>query len=154
MSVKNPEKRTMKKHTEKQLRQRAFSRVAEFMYDRWQEIKAEDGNFDTRLLDPPLILDCYVSVGEAKEGCREHVIPRKVICEACKEMFKKGKSIDAVAKFIEKHLKIVRISKQEQQKLDKKSGLNLKQRMPEGWSFRNGDIYARLRAAGIKLPLD
>jgi len=137
----------MNKYTEKQLKRRAFNRVASVMFGMWEE----KGSSDPRLLDPPLIPDEYVEVGESVNGKnhREHVIPRAVICYECHAMFKNGKSVDDVAEFIEEHLKIVYISKEEKHKLDSGSELNLRQNMPDGWLFENGDIYARLHAAKI-----
>lgn len=116
----------------------------------------EKGSSDTRLLLPPLIPDAFVTVGESVAGKehREHVIPRNVICYQCHKMFEEDSSIEAVAKFIRKHLQIVYISKEEQQKLDRGNQLNLRQRMPDGWSFDNGDLYARLNAAGIKVQFN
>jgi hypothetical protein len=65
-----------------------------------------------------------------------------------------GESIEAVAVFIRKFFKVVRISKAEQVKLDKKlDNLNLRQRMPDGWSFESGDVFQRLRLADIDIDL-
>ncbi|KXU32319.1 hypothetical protein A0J57_11155 [Sphingobium sp. 22B] len=58
--------------------------------------------------------------------------------------------MSAVAKLLERHLKIVMISKAERQRLDFELGLKVC--MPEGWSFddENADPFARLSAAGIE----
>ena len=119
------------------------------MFGMWEE----KGSSDTRLLLPPLIPDEYVMVGESTSGNdhREHVIPRNVICDRCYEMFAAGLSIETVATFIRKYLRIVRVSNEEQQRLDRQNELNLKQRMPDGWSFDSGNMYARLDAAGIRV---
>lgn len=138
--------------TEKELIQRAFHRAATVMFGMWEE----KGSSDTRLLLPPLIPDEYVTVGESIAGKehREHVIPRNVICNRCHEMFRAGSSIEAVANFIRKHLQIVYISREEQERLDSGKELNLRQRMPDGWSFESGDLYARLNTAGIKVKFN
>ena len=138
--------------SEEVLVQRAFVRVASVMFGMWEE----KGSSDTRLLLPPLIPDSFVTVGESVAGKehREHVIPRNVICDQCHKMFEEDSSVGTVASFIRKHLKIVYISREEQQKLDKGNQLNLRQRMPDGWSFDNGDLYARLNAAGIKVKFN
>jgi hypothetical protein len=135
--------------TDDELIERAFHRAATVMFGMWEET----GNSDTRLLLPPLIPDKFVIVGESFNGKehREHVIPRNVICYKCHEMFEEGLSIDDVASFIRKHLLIVFISREEQHRLDSGKELNLRQRMPDGWSFGCGNLYARFEAANIKV---
>ena len=134
--------------THDQLVERAFLRVAHVMHGMWEE----KGTSDTRLLESPLIPDEYVLIGESIQGneCREHVIPRNVICNQCHMMFSDAASVDEVAKFTRTYLKIVCISKDERHMLDHGKNLNLRQRMPDGWTFTDGDPYARLILAGIK----
>lgn len=131
-----------------ELRFRAFLRVATFMRSMWEE----DGRSDTRLLDRPWIPDEYVVVGTSVRGteCREHVVPRLVLCNRCLEMFAAGATTEDVADFLSRHLRVVLISKEERALLDSSAGLNLRQRMPEGWDFSEGDAFARLRLAGIE----
>ena len=139
----------MRNFSEEDLIQRAFQRVAMVMFGMWEE----KGSSDTRLLLPPLIPDEFVIVGESAAGRenREHVIPRNIICYRCHEMFSAGSSTEAVAAFIRRYLQIVHISKEEQQRLDSGKELNLRQRMPDGWSFESGNLYARLEAAKIEV---
>lgn len=66
-------------------------------------------------------------------------------------MYKNGATIDQVATFIRNNLKIVHISREEQRRLDSGNELNLRQRMPVGWTFETGDIYERLNVAGVKI---
>ena len=129
--------------------QRAFHRAAYVMHHMWEE----KGSSDTRLLIPPLIPDDFVIVGESIAGRdhREHVIPRNIICYRCHEMYNNGATIDEVATFIRKNLKIVYISREEQRRLDSGNELNLRQRMPAGWTFETGDTYERLNVAGVKI---
>lgn len=129
--------------------QRAFHRAAYVIHHMWEE----KGSSDTRLLIPPLIPDDFVIVGESIAGRdhREHVIPRKVICCRCHEMYKNGATIDEVATFIQNNLKIVYISREEQRRLDSRNELNLRQCMPIGWAFETGNIYERLNVAGVKI---
>ena len=68
-------------------------------------------------------------------------------------MFADGATVEDVAKFIERHLKIVRISRPERKYLDGSAGMNLKEKMPSGWAFNRDSIYARLDAAGIEYRL-
>jgi hypothetical protein len=139
----------MNDFTAAELRGRVFQRVAYVMHHMWEE----NGRSDTRLLDEPLIPDKYVVVGESTRGaeCREHVIPRLVLCDECLAMFSRGESIEDVAKFLQENLKIVRITRDERHLLDSNSQLNLRQRMPDGWSFSNGDPLARLKQANIEI---
>lgn len=138
---------TSPKFTREELVQRAFLRIARNVHHMWEET----GNSDTRLFIEPLIPNEFVIVGQSKAGGshKEHVVPRVEICRRCHEMFANGDSIETVAAFIRKFLKVVKISKEEQEKLDKGCHLNLRQRMPDGWSFENGDVFERLRKADI-----
>jgi len=69
-------------------------------------------------------------------------------------MYENGESVDAVARLIQKYLKIVLISQDEQHRLDKKiHGHNLRQQMPNGWEFENGCEFARLKEVGIEFEL-
>jgi len=112
----------------------------------------ETGSSDTRLLMEPLISDALVIAGQSRKGAdrREHVVPRVFICHECHRLFQAGRTIPQVAEFIAQHLRIVRISIEEQRHLDQ--NLRLKQTMPIGWSVGD-DIYARLRVAGIEFDL-
>lgn len=141
----------MNKFSKEELIERAFRRVAMMMHGMWEE----KGSSDTRLLEHWLIPDDFVMVGESLVGSehREHVVPRIMLCEQAHLMFKNGASIQDVAAFLRKYLKIVLISRTEQQRLDNKDQLNLRQKMPEGWSFESGDIFARLNIADIKYRL-
>lgn len=139
----------MTEFTSEEKKIRAFLRVAYCMQHMWEE----DGNSTTNLLNNWLIPDDYVLMGESLNGneCREHVIPRLVICNKCHEMFASGHDFISVSAFIQKHLMIVRISKKERDLLDLNANLGLRTKMPDGWTFENGDPFARLRLANIKL---
>jgi hypothetical protein len=52
---------------------------------------------------------------------------------------------------IETFLRIVQLTKAEQFHIDQR--MNLKNTMPDGWTFEHGDVYARLRAANVKFLL-
>lgn len=139
------------KFSREELIERAFLRAATVMFGMWEE----RGSSDTRLLIPPLIPDEFVIIGESINGRehREHIIPRVVICNQCHKMFSEGVDINTVARFIRNNLKIIYISKDEQHLLDNGKQLNLRQRMPTGWSFESGDIYARLNTAKIEFRI-
>ena len=128
--------------------ERAFLRAAYVLRIIWEE----DGkSYDTRLLDEPLIPSGYVTVGESVRGseCREHVVPRDVICKKCVEMFKAGADLTQIATLIRDNLKVVLITREERYNLDSSSKLNLRMRMPAGWTFGQ-DVFARLQYAGIE----
>lgn len=141
----------MKTFSRDELIGRAFFRVAMMMHGMWEE----KGSSDTRLLEDWLIPNEFVTVGESLAGTdhREHVVPRMVLCDRAHSMFKDGASIDDVADFLRRFLKVVLISRAEQKRLDNRDQLNLRQKMPEGWSFESGDLFARLVAADISFRL-
>lgn len=106
----------------------------------------------SRLLDEPLIPNHIIMAGRSRAAAehREHVVPLALIRDQCEKMFSQGKDVSAVTKLLERHLKIVMISKAERLRLDFELGLKVS--MPEGWSFddENADPFARLKAAGIE----
>ncbi|MFT6235721.1 MAG: hypothetical protein ACJAU9_000798 [Lentimonas sp.] len=130
-------------------KKRAFYRIAWNVFHMWKETKTSD----TRLFQEPLISDKHVTIGQSESlgNYREHAIPRLVLCEKCHEMYAAGSTVQDVADFIEEFLIIVLISREEQQLLDRKDELNLKQKMPANWDFKSGDPLARLRKASIQI---
>ena len=64
------------------------------------------------------------------------------------ELIDEGVSPEDQRVFLEHHLEVVWITVAEQQKLDRE--LNLKSKMPEGWSWGQSK-YARLERARIEL---
>lgn len=106
----------------------------------------------SRLLDEPLIPNHIIMAGRSRAAAehREHVVPLALIRDQCEKMFSLGANVAAVTKLLERHLKIVMISKAERMRLD--FDLGLKVSMPKGWSFddENADPFARLKAAGIE----
>lgn len=115
----------------------------------------EDRNStDTRLFGPPLVSDELVAVGRSKNDacCREHVIPRLVICNRAEAMLRSGAGTTEVARFIAEHLKIIYLTQDECDQLNKKKYFNLRQRMPKGWEFGQ-DQFARLQEAEISYTL-
>ena len=128
--------------------ERACLRVAMVIRGMWEE----KGDSDSRLFDW-LIPDDLTVVGRSHAydgvGRREHVVPRKVIADECHKMLKAEQSDRALADYIKHHLRIVRISHEECQRLDQKLQLGLRQSMPTDWKIGD-DVYARLTAAGIE----
>ena len=82
----------------------------------------------------------------------EHVVPCAVlISESCRLIEEGALSDEEIASLLQKHWKIATIAKFEQEYLD--SELKYKSVMPSGWTFENGDTFARLDEAGISLAL-
>lgn len=98
----------------------------------------------------------YVNVGsslEARSGLPthpEHVVPCAFLIKECFRLIEEDNhSDDEIAKLLQKHWKIITISKDEAKKLD--SELGLKSKMPGSWRFEDGDTLARLKLAKIAI---
>lgn len=124
-------------------------RVAQIMHDNFEN---GSSGIHSRIFEV-LIPDEVVLVGESLKGndYREHVVPCCLIRDECWKMFKGGANTEDVAFAIERHIVIVRITFEEADHLDK--SLRLKNVMPNGWEFNKGDIYDRLKEAGIEFNL-
>jgi hypothetical protein len=137
------------KFTKQEWKSKMCMRAAQIMHDNF-----ENGStgIHSRIFEV-LIPDEVVLVGESLKGnqYREHVVPCCLIRNECFNMFKGGASLEEVASAIERHVVIVKISFEEADHLDKTLGL--KNTMPKGWEFNKGDIYARLKEAGIEFQL-
>ena len=93
-----------------------------------------------------------IKMDNHKETHLEHIVPRLVLLMETRRLLKEEKLSDEdIAKLLQKHWKVARITREEQQELDSKDKLNLKQTMPKEWTFENGDTFARLKIAGITL---
>ena len=139
----------IKKYPKEELRARACYRAAWNIHHLWQE----RGSSDTRILDGFLTPDDLFLAGQSVNGgsYREHVVPRLVLCKKIHEIYELNSSQGAIyqaAEILQKFLKIVLITLEERDLLDKKLGL--KQAMPKGWCFEKGDTFERLKVAGIK----
>ena len=130
---------------------RAFYRIAWNIRYMWEET----GSSDTRLFLEPIIPHKFVLAGRSDGGTyNEHVVPRVMLCEACHNMLSvdhSDESLITIAMFLKKYLKVVQITKDEQMRLD--FDLKLKQKMPDGWTYDTGNVFARLDAAGIHYEL-
>ena len=82
----------------------------------------------------------------------EHVVPCAVLINECKRLIKNDAHSDGqIAILLAKHWKIVKITKEEQQRVDYELGY--KSKMPDGWCFENGDTFERLHRANIVLKI-
>lgn len=82
----------------------------------------------------------------------EHVVPCAVMIEESFRLLESGSYGEhEIAGLLSKHWKVALISKREAAQLDAKDGDDLKSQMPRGWTFEEGDTFARLTKAGIRL---
>lgn len=129
--------------------ERASLRIAMHIRGMWEE----KGSSDTRLLEALFLPDELTVVGRSRafngKGRREHVVPRLVIIKECHRMIEAGETDQAVAELIRNHAKIVLISAEECERLDRSAHLGLRQSMPVGWKFGD-DVFARLNMAKIE----
>lgn len=80
----------------------------------------------------------------------EHVVPCAVLVTECQRLIKEGQYSDPeIARLLQKHWRVAAITRDEQKRLD--SDLKLKSKMPDGWTFDNGDTFARFTVAQIEL---
>lgn len=133
-----------KKFTDAEIKARAIRRAAVVLFELWEE----DRGTHSRLLEM-LVPDSYVTIGTSVNGggWREHLVPLSYIRNECEKIFEAGGTIDHAVQFIDAHLKIAHITREERDRLDFQLGL--KSKMPDNWE--PGDYLARLRAAGIDL---
>ncbi len=91
-----------------------------------------------------------VSVTDETKNHPEHAVPCAVLINECFRLLKEDKlSHDQIAHLLKKHWKIVRITKEESKKLDFELGY--KSKMPDGWSFEEGDTFERFKLGKIEL---
>jgi hypothetical protein len=95
---------------------------------------------------------CGVSTSVTNESKNhpEHVVPCAVLINEVFRLFEESNLEDNdIAKLLQKHWKIVTITKEEANHID--STLKLKSKMPSGWTFENGDTFERLNLANIEV---
>lgn len=97
-------------------------------------------------------IDHLITIGQSINGStdsyREHIVPCIMIHNQAIDMTLAGKSIAEIAHMVKSNLAIVRISNEEQEKVD--ITLGLRTTMPVGWEFGH-NVFSRLDVAGIKL---
>lgn len=131
------------KFTPDQIKQRRIRRLAEVIFDHWEE----QSGMDTRYFDHPYIHDVYVLDGQSTDGgeYREHVVPRLYLRDRCLEMYENNATINEVAIVLYANLRIVKITPEQAAALNKK----YKNTMPDGWTIGKNDPMERLHAVGI-----
>ena len=125
---------------------RAFDRVAYVLHSYWKD--GTGRAYTTRLFDT--LIRHNINCGRSLNGGghREHVVPCGLLIKLSFVMFEQGRSIPEVAQFLEAHLKIADITREEARRMD--FDLGLKEKMPDGWKLGD-DVMARLVSAGITL---
>lgn len=120
-------------------------------------LNKDELGFHTRLFSHTLHPErSFVYAGKSEDSLSdsrphpEHVVPCVILITECKRLIKAGTYSDGdIAEMLQKHWKVADISKREQRHLD--VDLRLKSRMPDDWTFEDGDTFARLKCAGISL---
>lgn len=133
-----------------ELVERSFLRAARYIL----RMLTEGASAHSRIVEV-FVPDAFVPRGAGKNGPghREHVVPCVFLRDAGLDLFRKGASIDEVARFLRRYVVIVDISVPEQKYLDgslTSGGLGLKNSMPAGWDLQTGCIFQRLHDAAIK----
>lgn len=133
------------KFTSEQIKARRILKLAEIIYDHWEE----GSGMDTRYFDHPFINDVYVINGQSTEGgeYREHVVPRVYLRDKCLELYENNASAEDVANILLANLRIVKIRPEQAELINKK----LRDTMPDGWVLGKSDPLERLYAVGIKI---
>ena len=95
------------------------------------------------------------AIQENSQTRLEHLVPKAILLIETRRLIEEKKlSDEKIARLLQKHWKVARITKKEQEQLDLKCNLNLKQTMPNGWSYEKDDTLARLKLAKIELIQD
>jgi hypothetical protein len=140
-----------------QIMKRAFLRIADVLYGHWEEGTGPHSRlFDIRLNHinkEQFIVGDSEAAAKSKSG-PEHLMPCAEIVQRCLKLFEQGKVEgrsaedvkSEVAQYMEKNLKIVRITQEERKLLDSLPGLKAK--MPGEWK-EGDDISERLKRANI-----
>jgi hypothetical protein len=144
-TIQHAQTREIVKFSHIQIKERRFRRLAEIIYDHWEE----GSGMDTRFFSHPFINDVFVVIGQSAEGgnYREHVVPRVYLRDKCLEMFSNKATIEDVAKILLENLLIVKITKEQADELNS----TLKIAMPDGWVLGKSDPLERLYRVGIKI---
>ena len=131
-------------------KERAYLRAVRYM----RRIPTEEVWAHSHLFDR-FIADHFVPIGIGKLGgkYREHVVPCVYLRDEALKRIARGDSDEQVTEMLHRYLVIVKITRQEQKRLDrskKAGGLGLKNSMPDHWGWGSGCIFQRLHDAAIE----
>lgn len=127
-------------------------------------LNAGDVGFHSRIFEVMLHKEYdFVGIGKSASVTKdaathpEHVVPCAWMIREVKRLIGDGNLTDAeIAKLLQKHWKVAKITKEEASRLDSKEpkGRGYKDTMPPGWRFETGKTLARLEAGEITLIPD
>lgn len=131
------------------LTRRSFLRAARYMH----RIHEEGAPAHSRVVEL-FVPETFVPQGEGCDGPehREHVVPCVYLRDECLRRYKNGAIVEAIADFLQRHVVVIKISKEQQKHLDgsmRNGHLGLKNKMPEGWEPDRDCIFQRLHEAKI-----
>jgi hypothetical protein len=134
---------------ENAIKRRSFLRAARYL----ERIAKEKAPAHSRVVEL-FIPEAFVPRGFGNDGGghREHVVPCVLLRDECIVRYKNGAELTQVADFLQRHVVIIEITKDQQKHLDgskEKGGRGLKNKMPKNWEFGSGCIFARLHDAEI-----
>ena len=118
------------------------------------------GGFHTRIFQHILHPEYeFVGAGKSKEvisgsaAYPEHVVPCAVLIRETRQLIDmKEYAVEEIARLLQKNWKVVMITPEQAQYIDHKLGY--KSSMPDGWDFKTGDTFVRLKAANIRIITD
>ena len=138
--------------------QKEFLRIATNVHTAWKEVADLNTRLFLKDLFPPLFTRVNVRRSVGNQGSSneylysEYLVPIHLIHGECYNMFSRGKTIEDVAIFIRRFLRWAPITTDQKHKIEVEC--NLRERMPDGWSFEGGDVFVRLRLANIEFDED
>lgn len=120
-------------------------------------VEADVGGFNSRIFEKMLHWEFdFVGIGQSVEVTAEsgfhpeHVVPCAVLIMESRRLIEENKlSNEEIAKLLQKHWKIARITKKQQRYID--YDLGYKSSMPPGWNFETGETLVRLKLADVIL---
>lgn len=123
-------------------------------------LEADIGGYNSRIFQHMLHWEFnFVGIGQSVEVTDEsgfhpeHVVPCAVLIIESRRLIKENiLSDEEIAKLLQKHWKIARITKKQQKHID--YDLGYKSSMPKGWSFETGETLVRLKLAEVTLITD
>ena len=132
-------------------RHKRLNVLVDLIYSYEKHLNGE--RYHTRICER-ILFNKMLHIGKTKEKDikthKEHIVPCAYLYKKCFELIKgdTGQTKrETVFNILDTYLKVVIISKDKANILDHK--LKLRTEMPKGWSFENGDAFARLKHSEV-----